>query len=321
VHPAGAAQRHGVRRLPEETPRAAGIAGLALFLAASSEALAGASFESAYPVGETLVYRVKYSGLSAGTATMIVRGREEVSGARAARLEMRTVSSWLASRFVRVDDLATSLVDLSTGGSLRYRFERNEGGRSELEEVVFDRAAGKVRVRRVRPSGEEEMREAELAGAAPVQDALSLFYWLRLAPFAAGETIQATVYEKNRAYPLRLVAEDVERVRVRGLGVFRAIRVRPEAAMSGLFAKEGAAVFWLEESTRVLLRMVIDVRGGSVGMYLVGAERSSLELAPGSLRIRARTPAGAEPPEEAPAESAGDQVQMRPGPGEPAEER
>lgn len=263
-----------MRRLPQKALSAAALA----LCTALGSAAADLPVESAYPVGETLVYRVKYSGLSAGTATMAVRTIEEIGGLRLARLEMRAVSGWLASRFARIDDSAKSLVDLSTRCAIQYRLERSEGERHELEEVSFDRASGKVRTRWLSESGIEQAGEYELVwqDGPPAQDAVSLFYWLRTVNLEEGSSFDATVYERAGVHRLRIAVEAVERIRVWGLGVFRAFRLRPQAGFGGFFAKRGTAVFWLEEKTRVLLRMVVEAKWGSAGMYLIKAENSPL---------------------------------------------
>jgi hypothetical protein len=215
---------------------------------------------------------------------MKVKGVEETDGRRAATIEMRTRSNGFVSAFFRVDDLITSTVDASTGHTQSFRFEKNEGGKREVEEFTVDAGGGVIRTRMRRHSGEEVRQEQQRD--APVYDALGVFYGLRLLELDTGDSAELTVFQRNKLYDLRLSADGLEKVGVRGVGEFWAHRMTPSAAMPGLFSKKGSATFWIEETTHVLLRMVVDVPAGSVGMYLARVKGSPLLTAPGARRRR-----------------------------------
>jgi hypothetical protein len=243
---------------------------------------------AACPPGEVLTYRVRFAGLSAGRATMAVGPLDTRDGRPVLRLQMRTVSTGLFGRLMRVDDLATSLVAPTDCQPLEYRFEKSEGDRNELEQLTIDRAAGKAFFSIRRHDGKLDEGAIELPAEVPVLDTLSLFYYLRTARLTKGSTLEVVVLQKKKAYPVRLVAEEVESIRVIGTGVFKALRVRPASAAPGLFSPEGEAVFWIEETTGVLLRMVVELRYGSSAMYLSEIENSPLLAAPGGPRAPKR---------------------------------
>lgn len=242
-----------------------------------------------YPAGERLEYRVKVSPrilpVSArGTATMSVTAREGAGGREAARLKLRLRSKGLAAKLYHMDNNWTSTVDVATGETLAYRFEKNERNRRELQEFTVDPVRRLARSSRRRGSGKEQRWEVRLDG--PVQDVLSVFYHLRRLPLELGKFSRLTVFEKDKAYPMRLAADGLEQVKVPGAGVFWAIVVHPSAGMPGLFSDKGSATIWLEETTRVMLRMTVVASKGSASMSLVRVENSPLLDAPGSYRRR-----------------------------------
>ena len=235
-----------------------------------------------FPAGEVLVYRVKFSWFSAGTATMAVYKVEDVEGVeglRGQKIIMRTVSHGLARRIMRVDDVATTWIDPSTAGTVYYRFDKSEEDKREVE-TLLPVPGGKVEYYRKKSSGKEGRASIEPVGDGPPVDTLSMFYYLRTVDLKLNEPVSVTVYQ-DKAYPLELTPVSMERVKVLRVGTFNAFKVRPKAAAPGLFSKEGDATFWLEEKTHVLLRMVLDVKYGSSSMCLARVKNSPLLSAPG----------------------------------------
>jgi len=232
-----------------------------------------------FPTGEVLTYRVKFGGISAGTSTMSVLGREVAGGRDAVRITMLTRSNAFASVFYDVDDLATSIVDAESGETLSYSLEKKEKGRTEIERFSVDRGTGEIETY-LRSFKGTERRLAEPAGG-PVFDVVGIFYRLRSHVFKIGGTLAVTVYQKGGRSEVRMAAEAIDNVRVPGMGVFRAVRLTTPEDMPGLFSKSGKATIWLEADTHVLLRMHVATPNGVAAMNLVDAERSPLLAAHG----------------------------------------
>jgi hypothetical protein len=249
-------------------------------IAAAAEPPAAQAMDS-LPVGERLEYRVKFTWMSAGTSTMGVYAVEDLDGLALQKIQMRTVSRGMARRLVRVDDVATSWVDPGTCAMVRYRYESNQDDKHKVETFVAEAAALAVEYHKKDSKGRERSVSIARAGNGPVLDTLSMFYYLRRVPIELGRPIEFTVYQGDKAYPLKLSPRSLESVRVAGMGTFKAFKITPESASPGLFSPSGEATFWLEEKTHVLLRMVLDLRVGSSGMYLMTATNSPLLGAPG----------------------------------------
>jgi hypothetical protein len=244
---------------------------------------AGDAERGPFPTGEVLVYRVKWTWISAGTSKMSIGKVEDVGdveGLRGQRISMQTTSSGLARQIMHVDDVATTWIDPATAGTVYYRFDKREDDKREVE-TLTPLQGGSVRYYRKKHTGKERTVDIKRTGTGPPLDSLSLFYYLRRVPLKLKRDVNVTVYQGDRAYPLKLTPVALQEVRVVGVGTFKAFKMKPDAASPGLFAKNGEATFWLEEKTHVLLRMVVDVKYGSVNMCLARASKSPLLSAPG----------------------------------------
>ncbi len=235
-----------------------------------------------YPEGESLRYKVKLKGFYVGTATMTVGAREKIDGRETVRLALRMVSNAFLSLFYEVDDRATSIVDVATGGTLRFRFDKCEKKKRETETFTADPETHEVASVIRKPSEPDNARRLEPGG--PVQDVLSMFYEFRRLRFERGTFEKMTVLSRHKIYPLVLAADGLEQVTVRGVGTFWAIVVHPAEGMPGLVSGDGEATIWIEETTRVMLRMVAKGRKGTAELMLIGVETSPLLDAPGAIR-------------------------------------
>lgn len=240
-----------------------------------------------FPVGEKLTYKVKFKGISAGTATMRVVAEEVFNGRKAVRFEMTTKSGRLVSIFFQVDHVSGSVIDLQTGGTLHFAADRKNGKRREFEEITVDPETGTIRSFTRNHKGREKTIETRITGSGirePLQDELSFFYHLRTVKLRLGKFALVTAFGGHKAYPLRLGVDGLEQLRLKRVGKFWAYVVHPEAAMPGLFSADGAATLWLEYRTHTLLKMVVRTPKGTGRMTLVKAKKSPLTSLPGARR-------------------------------------
>jgi hypothetical protein len=201
---------------------------------------------------------------------------------------MRTVSHGLVSRFVRVDDSLECLVDPRTGGTVTHHVDRNQKGKRDVWDLERSADGATFLARHSRPwhrdakkRKQEYTVEVDKDSPSPPLDTLSLFYYLRRIPLAPGKDVSVTVFQERKAYPLTLRVQRVERMRLRGIGTFKALRIKAIAAKKGLFAEKAEVYLWVERTTHVLLRMVVDLRVGSTSMTVMTATGSPLLTAPG----------------------------------------
>jgi len=251
----------------------------------SAPATAGAPGADPYPVGETLEYRVKVIGIPAGTSTVKVEGREKSAGREAAKLTLSTKANWLARAIAGYDLTIASLVDVATGGTLKFRLDekqKKKKNKRKIEKFTWDPATNVVMSTRQRPPRQVQAGKSTVEG--PVQDVLSMIYQARRLKLELGKFEPMTVFQGHKQYPGRIAADGLEQIKVKGVGTFWALVLHPETAGPALFSKGGQATIWVEEKTRVMLKMVVKGGKGSGSLTLLSAEKSPLLEAPGASR-------------------------------------
>lgn len=208
-----------------------------------------------FRVGERLTYEVRFGPVRVGTATMEVRGIEEVRGQRAyhAAFEVRG-----GNRIYAVNDHYESWFSVSTLASLRYAQNIDQGSYERLRrfEIFPDK-----RVFR------EEGRTEEPSVAEPLDDA-SFLYFLRTVPLEVGRTYTYDRYFRPDRNPVTVRVLRRERVRVPA-GEFDAVVVQPVIKTKGIFSEGGRAEVWFAaDSTRRIVQIKSRLKFGSLSLHL-----------------------------------------------------
>ncbi len=233
-----------------------------------------------FRVGEKLTYKVKWTWISAGYATMSVVREEEYAGRKAVRFRMTAKSGWLVSKFFEIDHVGDSVMDLETGGSLHFETNQKNGKRREFREFTVDPEAGTIRSFTRNHKGKEKVVEAE--STQPVQDVVGFFYHLRTVKFRLGKHTPVTAFQGHKAYPLLLGVDGLEQLKFKPVGTFWVYTIHPSSAMPGFFSPKGEATIWIEQTTHTLVKMVVNSPSGTITMTLIEAEKSPLNAAPGA---------------------------------------
>jgi len=213
--------------------------------------------EAARPfrVGERLSYEVRFGPVRVGTATMEVRGIEQVRGQRAyhAAFEVRG-----GNRLYAVNDHYESWFSASTLASLRYAQNIDQGSYERLRRFeIFP----EKRVFR------EEGKAEEPSVAEPLDDA-SFLYFLRTVPLEVGRTYTFDRYFRPDRNPVTVRVLRRERVRVPA-GEFDAVVVQPVIKTKGIFSEGGRAEVWFAaDSTRRILQIRSRLKFGTLSLHL-----------------------------------------------------
>lgn len=212
-----------------------------------------------FGVGETAEYQVKLGGVSVGSGSLAVLGRENVRGESTLHLRMAIAGG---IPLARVDDKYDSWID--EDGLFSRRFRQN------LHQVRYRRD----RTYDFYPERREWVREngdtGALASERPLDD-LSFLYYARTLPLNVGETYRLNRYFKEDGNPVVLHVVRRETVRVPA-GTFETVVVRPVIKTDGLFGEGGQAeVFFTDDARRipVLVKSRVPVIG-SLTMHLKG---------------------------------------------------
>jgi hypothetical protein len=156
-----------------------------------------------FPVGERLVYEVRYFGAPVGFATLEVARLVELEGRRYAHLvaSARTNDFWTA--LFRVDDRSEAFVDLASGRVARSRTRTLHGRKEAREEIRYDWETHFVHVRKVKVH-EASVRDLAFDFGPFVHDVFDAFYALRRAPFRDGAEIELPVYASRKIHGFRV---------------------------------------------------------------------------------------------------------------------
>jgi hypothetical protein len=187
----------------------------------------------AFAVGEELVYKAKFGGLSVGTARMRVVGVEDVRG-RPAYHVVFSIDGGIPG--FRVHDRYESWVDTATHASLRYAQNISEGRykKSRVYEIYPDRAVYT-----------QDGDTAEASVKQPLDDG-SFIYAVRHAGVRVGETQRFDRYFKPDRNPVVITGVARDTISV-GAGTFATVIVRPSIRAKGLFAEDGDARIWFTD--------------------------------------------------------------------------
>jgi len=226
--------------------------------------------------GERLVYEIKWSGMPAGASTMSVKWKRDFEGAQAYHVECETKTNKLTGWAYAVDDKAITIIDVEGGFSRLFQMSKSEDRVKQTEHIRFDyeRDIAVYEQRRPGPFPTQSRKLVHIDGF--VQDPLSCLYYLRATPLSPGDTLRMPVHTARRTWPLTVEVVRREELDIPGFGKLSTLRVEPTMHFPGIFVRKGRMVIWLEEETRIPVRMNVDIPIGSITVTLSDAEKAPL---------------------------------------------
>jgi hypothetical protein len=156
-----------------------------------------------FPLGERLVYQVRYFGVEVGHASVEVARHVELDGRRYVHLVATARTNEFWSSIFRVDDRSEAFVDLATGRIARSRTRTLHGGREAREEIRYDWDTHFVHVRKVKVH-RASIRDVGFDFGPFVHDVFDAFYALRRVPFRDGLEVELPVYASRKIHGFRV---------------------------------------------------------------------------------------------------------------------
>ena len=215
---------------------------------------------SAWNVGEHLVFSIDYGFVNAGTATMSVLDTVTVNGGQCYHIRTTAISNRFISSFYEVRDRVESFIDVD--GLFSRRLEKHiREGKYESDRIVdfyHDRLLA-LNTQNKYPSTEIPLY---------VQDILSVLYYIRTFPLEVKKTTAIEVYADGKVYPLDVIVHKRERIKVPA-GTFNTLLVEPKLKSEGLFRQKGKLLVWLTDDERKMpVKMTSEIVIGSIGTNL-----------------------------------------------------
>jgi len=220
-----------------------------------------------FGVGEHLKFDVKYGFITAGTATMSVERVIEYENRPCYLITSLAQSNSFFSTFYKVDDRVETIVDAI--GHFTWRFEKNlnEGKYHAQRLIEFDQRNKIAYYKR-------DTAEVPLY----VQDALSVFYYVRTQPLEVGQSIFVDHYNDGKLYNLEVKVLEKETITV-AAGTFECFVVEPLLKSVGVFKHEGHLKVWLtDDRLRLPVLMKSKVLVGSISAELTDYKLGEIEV-------------------------------------------
>lgn len=220
-----------------------------------------------FPVGEKLLYKLYWGIIPVGRAEMTTTWVEE-DGRHLIALRATARTTSIVAKIYPVDDFIESVVDPETFLPLRYVQRLKEGRHLRHDKTIFDHKARKA----YWESGlDRSANEIEIAPDS--RDVLCLIYYMRSKGFEVGQETKFRVLVNEKLYDLKVIGVKYEKIRVRGLGRLRCLKVEPKAGFGEIFVRKGRIQLWFSDDERhICTRMTAKVPLASIKAILVGVE-------------------------------------------------
>lgn len=214
--------------------------------------------------GEELVYQGEFNkGLLHGIDVAEFRFKAVIEGAPGRgpsetdpfvmRLVGDVASKGLFPRIAgfRFHEHVESTVDPGPFTVLRTSKLEEQGKRMRLSEAVFDHATRKVIWTERDPNQSQPPRTNTLDFSEPIQDILTVIYFLRTQKLEIGKSFDVPLSDAGRVY--RFAVAVVERKQLNTvLGKVNAVRIDPSLFGEQGFARRGSLSIWITDDDRRL---------------------------------------------------------------------
>jgi hypothetical protein len=216
---------------------------------------------SAFDVGERLVFDINYGFVTAGQAVMVIPGYKYVGGRKVYEINTYAVSTPTFDNVFKVRDKYSTFLDVQ--GIFPHRFEQHvhEGSFNKDYDAFFD---------------QDDLTAESNDGTKCkipkyVNDILSAFYYVRtldLTQYHKGDKISLQNFYDGKIHPLDVMILGRQRIEVEA-GTFDCIVVEPMVVEGGLFKNEGSIKLWLtNDANKMPVKVSTKVVVGSIDVSL-----------------------------------------------------
>ena len=231
--------------------------------------------QTAFGIGERLVFDVNYGFITAGEATMTIGGYDSIAGRKCYRVEFAVNSLPSFSWIYRVEDRYYTFIDVEAIVPWRFEQHIREGNYRRDFVADFDQFRHLAKT----TGGEYEIPPY-------VHDIMSAFYFARTMDYSEskpGDMYTLFNFYKDKSHELGVKFLGRQELDV-GAGTFNTIVVEPLVKEGGLFKSEGRIVIWLsDDELKIPVRVNTKVVIGSIDTEL--REYSGLR---GTLKARTK---------------------------------
>ncbi|MFT5241423.1 MAG: hypothetical protein ACI9X0_002404 [Kiritimatiellia bacterium] len=195
-------------------------------------------YDFGFQVGEELYYKIYWGWIPVGKSRIITRWVEK-DGKRFIAIRFRTRSNSVIRKIYKVDDRFESIIDPETFLPVKFSKKLHQGKQRYHQATTFDHE-NKV----AHWTSFKKNVEKDLDIESDTRDILTSLYYMRSMKIKEGDHNAFTVMEGEKLYELEVQAHKVERVRTKGFGKVKALKLVPKAKFNGLFVQKGEMTTW-----------------------------------------------------------------------------
>lgn len=212
--------------------------------------------QTAFTVGERLVFDVGYSFITAGEAVMTIPRIDTVAGRPCYQILFTVNSTPSFSWIFKVEDRYETMVDVAALFPWRFSQKIREGKFSRDFEATLDHRRGVAVV-----------GDKEYPIPPNVHDIISAFYFARTLDYSTmrpGQRTNLANFYKDTTYTLAIKFLGHQRIDV-DAGKFDCVLVEPLISEGGLFKAEGRIIIWMTNDERKIpVKVSTKVAVGSI---------------------------------------------------------
>ncbi len=228
------------------------------------------------PIAEELNFVLRWGIITAGRATLSVRGIEPRDGRTAYHLSSYARSTGFVNTFYTVQDHSDAWLDTASLTTLRYEKNVREGRYRIQENADFDQPCRRYFQHSVR--FDKNNKTEDRAGTLPPNalDVFSSLYFMRTLPLEVGQTYTLDVLSGDKVWPLVVNVKRRETVKV-AAGRFDCYVLEPIMRQPGIFVTKGKKVeVWITaDERRMPVKMRSEVVIGHVAAELVNYRKGT----------------------------------------------
>ncbi|HYF47831.1 MAG TPA: DUF3108 domain-containing protein [Planctomycetota bacterium] len=244
--------------------------------------------------GERLIYDIRVNGIPAGKAELEVRKVEKMGGEEGPLVwvvDYEVRSNRAVSLYYDVKIAGRTRIDVKGGFSRSFHVKRREGEVRGEEQIGFNYEIGNMHATYERARYDKQDKEhpdgvmkqyQPIPLPGKVLDPLSALYYIRSMdiktliekglPICADRRVWNTKFKLS---PKGASFEDVGKLKNR-----KCVAIEPQAEFKGLFERKGKMTIWLDEATRIPLKMTVEIPIGTADVELSEFYNSPLNEEP-----------------------------------------
>lgn len=199
------------------------------------------------PVGEKLVFSIRWLGLEAGRTTVTIKEIVKINGRDCYHIQAFTRTTYILDLLFRIRDYHDTYVDTEGFYSHRFVKRASEGELSYDETNDFDYVQNKAFYTNKRKN---ESKVTDLPGK--VQDIVSVSYWFRSQDVKVGDSVKAYLHSDEKNYDVTISVLNKEEFKADGKDQVPVMVIEPKLQRGNKPYKKGRGKIWVTDDAERL---------------------------------------------------------------------